>query len=501
MVEMELFVVAATGISMLWFAVRTRGIVIQLCGLFGLLAVINIHFIVDGFKWKWLPVYLLYAALIVALALSAYRIKAGVQKRMRKGGRIALGLATILYGCVSLGIGFYLLPSLMLEAPGGSYPIGTRELHWIDDSRAETYTQETSDRREVMIRLWYPADVPAGADQADYGFSETRLQLSSDTPFLYQIIGQSNQRVKSNSYANAPLSSEEDNYPVVVMSPGYGGSHFMYTTFAEELASQGYIVAGIQHPYFSLFPTQFPDGREVGGMVDLGGAGDWALSESVIEEILVKDVQFVLDQLEHMNQGEAQSPGEAPDSGALEFTKRMDFSRLGMMGHSFGGTLSAQVMSVDSRVKAGINMDGFLYGKRLTGGLDGPFMYMTTGGTEQFEKLKLEENVWGDRNSFALPSRDEYVKMATEQAERHQLLLQNGGYDVVFPQANHYDFSDAALYSPLVGSGNAHQLHDAVNGLIVAFFDRHLNGKDSPLLQNLSTELYTIREIPLATTK
>ncbi len=46
----------------------------------------------------------------------------------------------------------------------------------------------------------------------------------------------------------------------MVLSPGFTNSRSTLTALAEDLASHGYVVAGIDHTYES-FATAFPDGR------------------------------------------------------------------------------------------------------------------------------------------------------------------------------------------------------------------------------------------------
>ena len=48
--------------------------------------------------------------------------------------------------------------------------------------------------------------------------------------------------------------------PLVVLSPGFTSPRSTLTALAEDLASHGYVVAGIDHTYES-HATAFPDGR------------------------------------------------------------------------------------------------------------------------------------------------------------------------------------------------------------------------------------------------
>ena len=51
-----------------------------------------------------------------------------------------------------------------------------------------------------------------------------------------------------------------------------------------------------------------------------------------------------------------------------------DLDRIGMFGHSLGGATAAATMLVDRRLRAGLDMDGFLFGKVADTGLRKPFM-------------------------------------------------------------------------------------------------------------------------------
>lgn len=444
--------------------------------------ILAVNVVVEGYKWKWIPLYVLILMFLLWNIVSVARNNRDDTAPKRKGIRLTAGALALVFWGIACMLGAYLFPAIAIPSPTGPHEIGTVSFEWQDDERQETFTDEADDHRKVIVRLWYPAEETKGLIKATYGFDPKQVDLSRDAPFFYRVIGQSNQKAESHAFADAPLSAAEAAYPLILFSPGYGGSNYMYAAYVEELASHGYIVASIQHPYFTLFPTEFLDGSMANGMHAFGGAGDWEQSEALINQILVKDVQFVIDQLEGLNRNDS----------SHRFTNRMDLSRLGMLGHSFGGTVAAQVIHTDDRVKAGINMDGFLYGSKLNEGLSGPFMYMATGATARFEKMELEQKEW---ETYGISSEEDYGQIAGEQAERHKLLLQNGGYDVTFHDANHYDFSDAPVYSPLIGSGNSRQHFEQTNRLIRAFFDKHLNERESPELESSSSNVYSIEAI------
>jgi len=70
---------------------------------------------------------------------------------------------------------------------------------------------------------------------------------------------------------------------------------------------------------------------------------------------------FVLDRLERLNTSDA--------SG--KFTGRLDMTRVGVFGHSFGGAAALQFCHEDSRCKAGIDVDGAPHGSAIQAGSTG----------------------------------------------------------------------------------------------------------------------------------
>src|SRR6202030_68991 len=67
-------------------------------------------------------------------------------------------------------------------------------------------------------------------------------------------------RVRTNAAVDATPAGPRRGLPLVVLSPGFTNSRSTLTALAEDLASHGYVVAGIDHTYES-FATAFPDGR------------------------------------------------------------------------------------------------------------------------------------------------------------------------------------------------------------------------------------------------
>ncbi len=128
-------------------------------------------------------------------------------------------------------------------APTGSYAVGRMTLRWVDEAREESITPDRADRRRLVVHLWYPA-VGDGARLAEY--------VPDLTPLRRVIRGPEADawsRVKPHVNDHAPVATSKERFPVVLFSPGNQMLSALYSYVLEEIASHGYIVIGIDHPF------------------------------------------------------------------------------------------------------------------------------------------------------------------------------------------------------------------------------------------------------------
>jgi hypothetical protein len=145
-------------------------------------------------------------------------------------------------------------------------------------------------------------------------------------------------------------------YPII-FSTGMGVPRHIYTIMYEELASYGYCVFSIDHPYDAA-AVEFSDGTVAYSRVPTN------LTDEVTEkffQIRIKDVRFVADQLENFRR-----------------SKLMRLDQIGAFGHSLGGASAAGAMIGRTRIKAGINMDGGIWGEVGKSDVRGNFLLMGT---------------------------------------------------------------------------------------------------------------------------
>lgn len=175
--------------------------------------------------------------------------------------------------------------------------------------------------------------------------------------------------VTTQAHLKAPLASND--FPILIFSTGYGVSRLVYTAAAEDLASLGYIVVLVDHPFDAPF-IEYPDGRFITQTPPIYEDPDAYIP---IVDARVQDVRTVLDSLSNST-FTAQIPG-LKSRGRIQ---RLQTSKVGILGHSLGGATAASTMLVDKRFVAGANLDGAMVGNVTTLGLSKPFMLMSAEG-------------------------------------------------------------------------------------------------------------------------
>ena len=328
--------------------------------------------------------------------------------------------------------------------------MGTTSAYLTDVSRPDPWAAGVN-ARELMVSLWYPA-APSDGPRAPYMTpAESRLQLTSRG--ITGVPPDALSTVRTNAVSDAAPAGCQGSLPLVVLSPGFTNPRSTLTALAEELASHYYVVAGIDHTYES-FATAFPDGRVATSLARQAprrGQGFW---EKVVTG-RAADVSFVL--------GELTGPHPAwPGAGLI------DPSRIAMAGHSAGGAAAIAAMLADSRVRAGIDMDGSTHARIPGHGVSRPFLFL------------------GKQSSYSPGAGG-----AVTTWERDWELLTGWKRWLLVAGAMHASFTDLALLADQtgidIGAGlsGARSL-DITRAYVRAFFDQHLRGRPQALLDQPS---------------
>ena len=226
-------------------------------------------------------------------------------------------------------------------------------------------------------------------------------------------------------------------HPVVVLSPGNETNVAFYASLAEELASHGYLVVGVDHP-FQVAATTVADGQVAIYDTEMD-RGDPASEVAAKIEERVADVVFVLDSL---RSGEAKL---AP------FVAGADLDRIGVLGHSNGGLTAFEMCRVDTTLDACLNMDGQ--------GAGGPF------GTDPDASAPPAPSLFLTKETLLHPVIGERFEMAHSSTVR-----------AVVPDASHDSFTDGPQFQPGMNptTTTAQRVMTSVRSLTLAFFDQWL---------------------------
>lgn len=336
----------------------------------------------------------------------------------------------------------------------GPYSVGTSIFHLVDRTRKDPVEPRSGRPRELMIQLWYPAKAsqqttaPYLADSALIGAmkQDAYLDLSSDVLERWRGL-------LSHSILNGKIIESPQKIPLILFSHGFGVSRSNYTLILEDLASNGFMVAAIDHPASGL--TIIPDGRVVSLVPDSLGPDGKA-------DAMVKDASFVLDMLLNGKQE------------AGKFSSRIDTRKIGMFGHSLGGAAALDMGRVDPRFHACLNMDGYPFGKIPIEGLHQPSLMM-------LQQPGLPITI-SDRMRF---ERDSLWSAIISKKKTDVYIIKIKGM-------SHFNFSDLPFIVPdslLRRNGGSilpKRGHEIMTNILRAFFSFYLGDRKSESLEGVA---------------
>lgn len=346
-------------------------------------------------------------------------------------------------------------PPAALPEPTGPSPVGTTDLHLVDTDREDLWF---GGDRELMVTLWYPARTDAGRPAPYLTGAESEAVLAQEG--YDHLPADTLARVRANAVANVPPLRTDEGLSLVVFSPGAGMSRTWASALAEELASHGFAVAGIDHRHEAA-PVEFPDGLvERCEACETERWEDGAVNRA-------DDVSFLLDELE--------------GGGAWRWSDLLDTERAGMAGHSWGGSATAQTLLTEPRVHAGLNLDGPYYPAQLEGETNKPLALLANGQGYPWEG-------WDERWA-GLSGWRQWIEVTgsghSNALDRGVLMERFGLRDTLTPEQWRNQFGDL---EPEHGVR-------LVRDYSVGFFDHHLRGGAQPILddpQSVHPELVVV---------
>lgn len=394
----------------------------------------------------------------------------------------------------------YLMPVFELPKPSGPHPVGVCTFALDDLSRAGIMEAGDDETRRILLRAWYPAEQPgelkqpyASPAELDVTFAGLANQIGMPSFFFSHL-----KLVKSNSYENAKVLSGDTQLPVVFFSHGYLSYAAQNSVLMEMLASHGYLVIAVSHPYDAA-PVLFPDGSVIRPPDDalkptLNKDGTPVIPQSQNQFFAgaTYDDRFngMLDYFSELHEednrllrsaavwrddrlwvAETLAAGGAPLQ-VREVIERGDYSRLAHIGMSFGGSTAGALGYEDPRCVAAVNLDGGDY-HHTPVNRDSPVpLLMFHSDWRYFGELFGDENPMDANYGFNDFSYESYAQAG--QSEHVYRLRVN--------DVRHIGISDyplmlrAPLSSMMVGSIEPNAMMEIINDFVLGFLDRHLRG-------------------------
>jgi predicted dienelactone hydrolase len=358
---------------------------------------------------------------------------------------------------------------ILLPSPTGQYRVGRASFHRIDASRPETFTDDSSDYRQVLFHIWYPAEAGSGsvASYVDVLPDDEIFRRSYSFAGIERLM-----KTRSHAFTGVKVYDAKKRYPVIIFSHGLGMVSALYSSILENLASHGYIVVGVDSPFFSS-ALKMPDGRIIKNESQRNRQKGAREEEAVIQ---AQDLIFVLNELERLDKNDSEK----------RFAGRFDLRRVGVFGHSRGGFAAPHACFLDRRFRACLNLDGYpLTPAVMEKGIRQPYMHIEE--IAPWLPAPTDEEL-----AKAKQTREQAVKEAQAAEQERETTfgkMSSGAYLVVVKGAKHMSFSDAPLIAPERYGDiaiDATRAATITNTYVLAFFDRFLKGRQQPLLRGNS---------------
>jgi dienelactone hydrolase len=377
--------------------------------------------------------------------------------------------ATLLAGCAA--VGSVVVPLESIAKPSGKYGIGTQIHFWTDSSRSEEYTTSPTDFRELLVQVWYPAEIRPNHQRTTHLiYPKKSVNSVSKNAGVPAGLVKHSSRLMSNAVQGAqPIKNKK--FPLILFSHGDGGSTVQNLSQIEELVSNGYIVAACDHTYNASIT--FDRG---GNSIFYKRNVTWDQQANYhrkhytnkLIQYRYEDIAFVLGEL---------SKQELQEKIPNHYFSMINFDKIGMMGHSMGGGTSYYALLNDNRIKAALALDGWFFSfseETTKHNTNKPFMHI---GQEQF----MDPKVVGDMHN---------TEDGLENFRLYTFILEHNkpSYAVYIKNSLHYTFTDLkqvymqdkALSFPLTSLGTVDKavVRNTINLSMMNFFDATLKDKE-----------------------
>ncbi|MDE7097548.1 MAG: hypothetical protein K2O60_00180 [Ruminococcus sp.] len=442
--EILLAVLSCTKYRSLWYRNRTffRGAEFILMLIVMLLPA-------TGQNWRFTGC-LIILGIRLAISGITYLIKHDTAKEKTTSKMIASTVMSIIL------IGFSLFPAFIFTGysgleTSGQYKVKETQAILTDNSRLETHENDGSNR-EIPVHFYYP-------------------------------------------------DGDVVNCPLVLFAHGSFGYYQSNSSLYAELASNGYVVASIDHPYYAFF-TKDTEGKTIivdfefmQTAVNMQNSSDFTETEEDYNtacewmSLRTVDENFVLDTIKSAKNSDSLDTAwytETDDVKAeiLSVLEMTDTETIGITGHSIGGAAAVQLGRERDDITAVIDIDGTMLGEEIS----------FNNGKLGYNPEPYPIPILSLDNANHWESYVDRLNDGTEYVNKYLLDNAVDSREIHFDGTEHMDFTDLPLLSPTLakmlgkGSVDSAEFIPKMNSIILDYFNYYLKGEGELNIESWNTQ-------------
>ena len=299
--------------------------------------------------------------------------------------------------------------------------------------------------------------------------------------------------------ASGSENGETGEFPLVIFSHGAFGYYQSNTSTYMELASNGYVVISLDHPYHSFF-TKDTAGKTIivnpQFMQEVMYINEMGTPEQEIIElshgwldIRTADMNFVLDSMKETK--ELSAIAEFTESGLpsywhineisdaeeiLAVLAMTDIEHIGLMGHSMGSAASVTVGRTRDDIDAVIDLDGTMLGEQFSY-INGVYDFYDEAYPVPLLSVSNEAHYF------------EGQELADWYVNSWVLANAKDAKYTYFKGSGHMNFTDLPLFSPAltsmlgIGDVDAEECIVKMNRLVLDYYNYYLKNMGEVTVQ------------------
>lgn len=394
--------------------------------------------------------------------------------------------------------------------PTGPHDVGVVRFQVTDPHRVETYAPIPRRGRRIHVSAWYPASADSGVTPRAYLTPEEVQALHASIPqtvsWPEDAWAHTPQLITASRPGAPVIETPSRTLPLLAFSHGGHSYAAQNTALMEELASHGYVVLSLGHPYESG-SVLMEDGEAIGMSEEPVDDLTWVDSQpgffayqadapladrlaatrrkvalsrkawiSRFAEDWARDTMFVVDCLAEQRVPDAAGP----------IAEATSTDRVGYFGMSYGAYVAMRLCALDERAVAGVNLDSGMWDwSTVDTDFPTPLLVVCSDPVVQYRPLLeaagIDVGAGLTTLSPATPLHCdldfERLTEAGQRADIFRYILAGSMHMALTDCPVLWDGDETADLGvgPLAGPRGV----DAVNRLCRDFFDTYLRGRDT----------------------